>query len=124
MEVPGDPLTGQLPRTQLVVPQDVFGPVRTRKPRRDPDEWPRTADPIGVTIRQLRPGRWAAIRTRFGVRTWLVRTINKSYERPNKGRHYITGMDRRGLCHSAWVDRVISVDMVPRRGSLSKKRYP
>lgn len=110
MGVPGDPLTGQLPRTQLVVPQDVYGPVRTRKPRRDPNEWPRTVDPIGITIRQIAPGKLASVRTRFGVRTWKVRTINTSWEMKNKGRHFITVMDRKGLCHSFWLEQVISVD--------------
>jgi hypothetical protein len=111
--VPGDPLTGSLPRTQLVVPQDIYGPVRQRrtKPR---DEWPIRPDSMATTVRQMAPGRVAAVRTRFGVRTWLIRTVNTSREMHNRGRHFFTGMDRRGFCHSAWIDQVISVDSVVR----------
>lgn len=113
--IPGDPLTGQLPRTQLIVPQDVLGPVKERKVYiRDKDEWPRTADPQGYTIRQLRPGRVVSVRTRWGIRTWQVRVVNKSYEMRNKGRNFIVAMDRKGYCHSAWVDQIISVDTVQR----------
>lgn len=118
-QIPGDPLTGQLPRTQLVVPQDVYGPVRTRRvPVRD--EWPKTADPMGITIRQMKAGRVAAVRTRRGVRTWVIRTINTSWEYRNKGRHFFTGMDRHGRCHAAWVDQVISVDTLQRALNSSK----
>ena len=119
--IPGDPLTGQLPRTQLIVPRDVLGPVKEKRTSRyNRDEWPRTADPQGYTIRQLRPGRVVSVRTRWGIKLWQVRVVNKSYEMRNKGRNFIVAMDRKGNCHSAWVDQIISVDTV--RRSLSKAK--
>jgi hypothetical protein len=109
-QIPGDPLTGQLPRTRLIVPQDPLGPVRNKRSRFAPDEWPRTADPIGYTIRQLTPGRIVTVRLRFGgIRRWKVRMVSTSHEFRNKGRHYIVAMDSKGWCHTAWVHEVISV---------------
>jgi hypothetical protein len=115
--IAGDPLTGSLPRTQLVVPQDIFGPVR--QPRRtivdrDKESWPRVADPMAVTFQQMIPGRVAFVRTRWGIRRWQIRTVNRSREMRNKGRHFFVGMDRRGFCHSAWVESVVSVESVQR----------
>lgn len=111
MPIAGEPLTGQLPRTQIVIPQDVLGPVRKQRISIR-DEWPHVADSLGITMKQLQPGRVAAVRTPRGVRTWVVRTVNTSREGRNKGRHFFTGMDRRGWCHTAWVGQVISVESV------------
>ena len=122
-EIPGDPLTGSLPRTQLVVPQDAYGPVRQRRRtiiERDEQSWPRVADPMAVTFRQMVPGRIAFVRTRRGIRRWQIRTVNKSREVHNRGRHFFTGMDRRGFCHSAWVDRVVSVESVQKALTAAK----
>lgn len=105
--VPGDPLTGHIPKTQLVVWTDTRGGAYLR---RSPDrQWPVVPEPMAVTIRQMEPGKVAYVRTRWGIRQWRIRTINRSTWRRNNGRHYFTGMDRHGRCHSAWVDRVVSV---------------
>lgn len=112
--IPGDPLTGSvpaLPSTRLVILQETLGPVRRRQPQRS-SGWPLVPDPQAVTIRQLRTGAVAYVRTRWGVRAWVVRTVNRSREVHNKGRHFFTGMDRSGRCHSAWVDQVVSVQSI------------
>jgi hypothetical protein len=106
--VPGDPLTGTLPVTHLVIPEPIMGP--TRRQRRP--QWPIVPDPQAVTIRQMRTGSVAYVRTRWGIRAWAIRTVNVSREIHNHGRHYFTGMNRHGLCRSAWVDRVVSVQSV------------
>ena len=116
-EIVGDPLTGQLPATRLIVPQDTYGPVNSKKKA---EQWPRVADPQMYTMNQLMPGRIISVRTMRGVRTWQVRTVCRSFERRNKGRHYVTAMDRHGFCHSAWVDRIISVTTVERALSAGK----
>ena len=112
-QIKGDPLTGSLPRTQLIVPQEVHGPIRTRKPRYKPDEWPRTPDPEAISMDQLEPGRVAYVSYRRGVRKYLIRTATRSREMgPNRGRTYVTGMSRRGWCHSFWADRIVSTQSV------------
>ena len=119
--IPGDPLTGSLPRTQLIVPQDVLGPVRNKRTRYGADEWPRTADPQGYTIRQLRPGRIIAVRTRWGgIKSWKLRMVATSYQRRNNGRHFVVAMDRKGFCHSVWLDEVISVSTVQQAKAVLK----
>ena len=75
---------------------------------------------MAVTFRQMAPGRIAFVRTRRGIRRWQIRTINRSNEMRNRGRHFFVGMDRRGLCHSAWVDRVVSVESVQRALTAAK----
>ena len=105
--VVGDPLTGSLPRTQLVVPQQVLGPTRARRPREA--EWPLVADPQAITIDQLKPGRVAYVRTRRGVRRYLIRTVSRSYERGrNRGQTYVTGMSTNGWCRAFWANRIVS----------------
>jgi hypothetical protein len=118
-QITGDPLTGSLPRTQLIVPQDVLGPIRTKRVSIR-DEWPNVADPLGITMKQLQPGRVAAVQTRLGPRKWVVRTVNTSRQGRNKGRHFFTGMDQSGRCHSAWVHQVISVESVQQALSAAK----
>ena len=112
-QIPGDPLTGSLPRTQLIVPQAVLGPIRAQ-PSRGRDTWPIVPDSMTVTMEQLRPGRIASYRTRRGVRQMLVRVVSVSHERRSRGRHYVVGVTPRGVCRSVWVDRVISVETVQR----------
>lgn len=112
-QVPGDPLTGSLPRTRLIVPQEVLGPMRTPRPRAVRLEWPIVPDPMAVTVSQMRAGRVAYVRTRWGIRRRQIRTINRSTAPgPHRGRHFFTGMTRRGWCRSAWVDQVIRVETV------------
>jgi hypothetical protein len=104
--IPGDPLTGSLPRTHLVIPRPILGPTRPARA-----EWPAIADPQAVTMTNLTVGRIAYIRTRFGIRKQQIRYVARSLE-PGKhrGRHYLVAMDRRGLCHAHWVDRVIRTE--------------
>ena len=106
-EIIGDPLTGQLPQTQILLP-DVLGPVRSIPSRRAVriDQWPIVADQEVVNYERLRPGAVVAVRTRFGVRVWLVRTFGRALG----GRRYLVGMDRNGWCHTAFLTNVISVD--------------
>ena len=107
----GDPLTEQLPRTRLLVPSDVYGPVRERRPVRP--EWPIIPDPMAITLDSMAPGRIAYVRTRFGIRRWQIRAVNRSTELgKNRGRHYLVGHDRKGWCHAAWVDQVVSVQSI------------
>jgi hypothetical protein len=105
-KVIGDPLTGSLPRTHLVVPQAIMGPVRKRRPL----AWPAVPDPSAVTMMQMIPGRVAYVRTRFGIRRLQIRLVAVSRERPNKGRHYFVGHNRKGRCRSYWLDRVMRVE--------------
>ena len=110
-DIPGDPLTGSIPATRvLIMPRAVQGPTR----RRPLDPWPRTADPAAVTYSRMHTGMIAYVRTRRGIRRWQIRTVNRSTWRRHRGRHYFTGHDRHGLCHSAWVDQVIRVESVQR----------
>ena len=110
-KIPGDPLTGLLPRTQLVIPQAIMGPTRTRKAR--PLQWPLVSDPQAVTMMQMTPGRVAYVRTRLGIRRWQIRVVHTSREYGrNRGRHFFVGQDRHGWCHRAWVDRVVRVEPV------------
>jgi hypothetical protein len=100
----GDPLTGALPRTRLVVPQTVYGPVRQQaRP-----VWPVVPDAYAVTLGQLRPGRIAYVRTRWGIRRYQIRTVNRSREGHNRGRTYVVGHSRRGWCRTFWTDRIAS----------------
>ena len=107
----GDPLTGALPRTQLIIPQAIMGPTRKRRPQ--PLQWPLVPDPQAVTLYQMIPGRVAYVRTRFGIRKRRIRVVHVSFERgANRGRHYFVGHDRKGRCRPAWVDQVIRVEPV------------
>ena len=112
-KIVGDPLTGSLPRTKLIVPQDTYGPVRQRRPRPKADQWPLVADQLAITYEAMRAGRIAYVRTARGIRRWQIRVVNRSRE-PGKhrGRSYIVGHDRKGWCHAAWADRVIRVETV------------
>ena len=109
-EIIGDPLTGQLPATQVLMP-DVLGPVRKR-PRPTPrlDQWPLVPDPEAVNYERLREGSVVAVRTRMGVRLWKVRTFGRSIG----GRRFLVGMDRKGWCHTTFLSNVVSVDTVQR----------
>ena len=105
MTIHGDPLTGTLPRTQLIVPQTVLGPTR----RQPSPVWPHIPDRRAVTLHQLRPGRIAYVRRRYGVRHYQIRTVTRSRQPgPNRGRTYVVGMTRRGLCHTFWADTIVS----------------
>ena len=105
----GDPLTGSLPVTRLVVPQDSYGPVRVR--RQAPPQWPLVPDPMAVTLDSMIPGRVAYVRTRFGIRSWQIRVVLRSTEPgKNRGRNYLVGHDRKGWCHVTWADQVIRVE--------------
>ena len=96
MTVVGDPLTGALPRTRLVVPQTILGPVR-RDPR---PVWPHVPDPHAVTLTQLLPGRIAYVRRRRGIRRYQIRTVTRSREaRPQPWPH---------LRHRTHPQRVLS----------------
>jgi hypothetical protein len=109
-KIPGDPLTGSLPRTHLVVPQAIMGPVRKSQAL----AWPNVPDPMAVTMIQMIPGRVAYVRTRFGIRRLQIRLVSVSRQRPNKGRHYFVGQDRHGWCRTYWLDRVARVEPVQR----------
>jgi len=107
--VPGDPLTGALPVTKLVVATDVMGPTRVRRPR--PPEWPLVPDAEAALV--LQPGRVAFVRHRRGVRRYLIRTVTRStMPGPNRGRTYVTGMSQRGWCHSFWASHIVSTQSV------------
>lgn len=109
--VPGDPLTGQLPATRLVVTIPALGP--TRREARARSSWPVIPDPATITERELLPGTVAVIRTRFGIRRWQVRVVRRSMERGrNRGRHYVVGQTRKGWCRRGWLERVIRVESV------------
>ena len=114
----GDPLTGSLPRTRLIVPQDIYGPVRKR--HEASAQWPVVPDPMAVTIDSLVPGRVAYVRTRFGIRRYRIRVVTRSYERgKNRGRNYLVGHDPKGWCHVVWADQVIRVESAQRALSTS-----
>ena len=105
MTIVGDPLTAALPRTRLVVPQTVYGPVRAA-PR---PVWPHVPDRHAITLRQLQPGRVAYARRRYGIRHYQTRTVHRSYQPgPNRGRTYVTGHTRHGWCHTFWADTIVS----------------
>ena len=101
--VPGDPLTGQLPATQALPAR--IGPAR-RRPVSRTEQWPYVPDKELTVYESIRPGLVANVRTRRGIKSYLVRTVNRS----RNGRRFITGMDRKGMCHSAWLNMVISVE--------------
>jgi hypothetical protein len=107
----GDPLTGSLPKTQLVIPSEVLGPVRTPRVKRI-DAWPLVPDPLAISSEQMRAGRIAVVRTRLGIRRYQIRTLRRSAQRPNRGRHFFVGQTRRGWCRPVWLDRVIRVESV------------
>jgi hypothetical protein len=108
-KIQGDPLTGSLPRTQLVIPQAIMGPTRKRRPQ--PLQWPAVPDPQAITMMQMMPGRIAYVRTRFGIRKRQIRVVHVSTERGrNRGRHYFVGHTRKGWCYSYWLDQVIRVE--------------
>ena len=105
MTVVGDPLTGALPRTRVVIPQAVHGPTRHQaRP-----VWPHIPDTQAVTLRQLQPGRVAYVRRRYGIRHYQIRTVHRSYQPGrNRGRTYVTGMTRTGRCTTFWADTIVS----------------
>ena len=109
-KIKGDPLTGSLPATRLVVPQTVFGPTR-KKPR--PLMWPAVPDPEAVVLGQMIPGHVAYVRTRFGIRKLRIRVVHTSvYPSRNYGRAYFVGHDRKGWCRSHWISAVTRVQPV------------
>lgn len=106
-EIIGDPLTGQLPATQVLVSvRRGSRPVYVRQR----SQWPVVPDAESVDYGRLRPGAIVAVRTRLGIRTWRVRTFGRGIG----GRRYVVGMDRNGWCHSAHLSRIISVDTLQR----------
>lgn len=107
----GDPLTGTLPRTKLIVPQAVLGPTRQSRSKEVRLAWPVIPDPLAISYDQMLPGRVAYVRTRFGIRSYRIRLVSRSYEMgKNRGRHYIVGHDRKGWCHAVWADQVVRVE--------------
>jgi len=108
----GDPLTGSLPVTRAVH-AELMGQKR---------EWPLVPDPMAVTIRQMIPGRVAYVRTRWGIRRWQIRVVNRSFQ-PGKyrGASYFVGMDQHGFCRSAWVEKVVSVETAQRALAAGKQ---
>jgi hypothetical protein len=113
----GDPLTGTLPATKLVVATDVMGPTRVRRPR--PPEWPLVPDAEVDLV--LRPGRVAYVRHARGVRRYLIRTVMRSTQPgPNRGRTFVTGMSQRGWCHSFWANRIVSTQSMQQALSAGK----
>lgn len=97
-EIPGDPLTGQLPRTQVLI-----SPMRSKVRL---DTWPLKPDIDVVNLRLLKPGNIAAIRTRLGVRQRMIRVIRSH----RKGRRYFIGCSRKGWCRPYWVAQIISIE--------------
>lgn len=98
----GDPLTSQLPRTQLV--------IRPQRSRVELDTWPLRPDADHVTLRLLQPGNIALVRTRFGVRERLIRVIHSSMNRRGKGRRFFVGCNRQGWCRPYWISQIISIE--------------
>lgn len=102
--IEGDPLTGSLPRTQLV--------VSPRKSKVELQTWPLKPDVDSVTLRLLKPGNIAAVRTRRGVKLLRIRVVHHSNTRRGKGRRFFIGDDRRGHCRAHWVSDIISIEEV------------
>jgi hypothetical protein len=100
--IAGDPLTGQLPRTRLV--------IATPRSKVQLETWPLKPDVDYVTLRLLQPGNIAAVRTRFGVRQRLIRVIHH-----RRGRRFFVGCNRRGWCWPYWVSAIISIEQRQRR---------
>jgi len=100
--IPGDPLTGSLPATQVLVPLE-----RTHgaKPRRRVERaaWPLVPDPDGLS--KVEAGHIIKVRGRFGVRELKVRVVNRAIT----GRRYLIGQSRKGWLHHAWLSDVISI---------------
>lgn len=97
-EIPGDPLTGQLPATRLVI-----SPLR---PAVKLDVWPLKPDIDIVNLRLLKPGNIAMVRTRRGVKERMIRVIHAS----RNGRRYFVGCNRHGWCRSYWASQIISIE--------------
>ena len=79
------------------------------------DEWPRVPDSEVVAYQKLKPGAVVSVRTRRGVRTWMVRTIGHT----RKGRRFAVGVDRQGWCHPFLLERLISVDTLQRHLAIN-----
>ena len=101
-EIPGDPLTGQLPATRLVI-----SPLRTAVKL---DVWPLKPDLDPVNLRLLKPGNVAYVRTRWGIKERMIRTVNVSRHWRGKGRRFFVGMNRRGTCRPYWASQIISIE--------------
>lgn len=122
MSAVNDPL---LPATQLletVKPAaQLIEAVNRPYPRRHrDDDWPRL--PVDPSVAHLRPGLVALVRSRWGTwRKLRVRVVNRSNSRIKRGQFYFVGDDRDGRCHSAWIDRVVSVEPVTSAAMLKVK---
>jgi hypothetical protein len=73
--------------------------------------WPIVPDPPAI---DLIPGHIASVRTRRGFKHWKIRLVRQATSGPRAGRHYIVGMDPKGVCHVVWANRVSRVE-APRR---------
>lgn len=101
-EIPGDPLTGSVPVTRLL--------IRPTRPLVRLETWPLRPDIDPVNLRLLKPGNIAMVRTRRGLKERMIRVIQPSRTRLGKGRRFFVGCDRRGRCHSYWVSQIISIE--------------
>ena len=102
----GDPLVFTPPRLPELPETKLMKVIRDLPRHHHPNDrtvWPHVPDPEPVLMSNLRPGYVAWVTTNFGIRQYLVRTVNRSTWRRNSGRHFMVGMDRQGWCHSVWV---------------------
>src|SRR5262245_18781913 len=102
----GDPLLSrQLPRTQILIRQEV-------------EVWPNKPDPDAPRLRLMLPGAMIGVRTSDGrIRQRQLRMVRvaSSWGRHN-GRRYVVAHDKQSVCHIHWLDDVIRV--VPRMREL------
>lgn len=97
-EIPGDPLTGAVPITRLL--------IRPTRPLIRLDTWPLKPDIDSFNLRLLKPGNIAMIRTRRGIKERLIRVIHTS----RNGRRFFVGCNRRGMCRPYWVSQIITIE--------------
>lgn len=101
-EIPGDPLTGSVPVTRLV--------VMPRRSKVELSTWPLKPDVDAITLRLLKPGNIALVRTWRGPRERMIRVVQPSRTRRGKGRRFFVGCDKHGRCHSYWVSDIVSIE--------------
>jgi hypothetical protein len=101
-EIPGDPLTGQVPVTRLL--------IRPTRPLVRLDTWPLKPDIDSVNLRLLQPGNIALVRTRGGLKERMIRVVHASLNWRGKGRRYFIGCSKRGWCRPYWVSQIVTIE--------------
>ena len=97
-EIPGDPLTGQMPVTRLV--------IKPTRPLVRLETWPLKPDIDSINLRLLLPGNIAMVRTRFGLKERMIRVIHSS----RKGRRYFVGCNKQGWCRPYWASQIVAIE--------------